>query len=51
MTMICLIGNLIKRENIYLWESTVVPDVPMVGEAVPDVAQSTLLYVLLDRIE
>jgi len=34
-----------------LGESTVVPDVPMVGEAVPDVAQSTLLYVLLDRIE
>lgn len=40
-----------KMKWIYLGESTVVPDVPVVGEAIPDVAQSTLLDVLLDRIE
>ena len=35
----------------HLRESTVVPDVPVVGEAVAHVAQTALLDVLLDGIE
>jgi hypothetical protein len=34
-----------------LGESTVVPDVAMVGEAIPDVSQFTLFDILLDRIK
>jgi hypothetical protein len=34
-----------------LGESTVVPNVPVVGEAVAHIAQATLLDVLLDGIE
>lgn len=32
-------------------ESTVVPDVPVVGETVPDVSKPPLLDILLDGIE
>lgn len=35
----------------YLGESTVVPDVTVVGEAVADIAETTLFDVLLDGIE
>lgn len=35
----------------YLGEGTVVPDVAVVGEAVADEAETTLLDILLDRIE
>lgn len=34
-----------------LRKGTVVPDVPVVGEAVPDIAQAALLDVLLDGVE
>ena len=37
--------------NANLGESTVVPNVPVVGEAVAHVAQATLLDVLLDGVE
>ena len=40
-----------EAAKIYLRKSTVVPDVTVVGEAVTDVAQPTLLDVLLYRIE
>ena len=40
-----------RKERAYLRESTVVPDVPVVGEAVANETQATLLDVLLDRIE
>jgi hypothetical protein len=36
---------------MYLRECTVVPDVPVMRETVPDVTQSSLLYILLDGIE
>ena len=35
----------------YLGESTVVPDITMVGEAVADETQATLLDVLFDGVE
>lgn len=35
----------------YLGESTVVPEIAFVGEAVPDIAELALLDVLLDRVE
>jgi len=35
----------------YLGESTVVPNVPVVGEAIAHEAQTTLLDVLLDGVE
>jgi hypothetical protein len=38
-------------EYSHLRESTVVPEVSLVGEAVPDVAELALLDVLLDGIE
>jgi hypothetical protein len=45
-----------KSENSHwettdLRESTVVPDVSVMGEAIAHVAQTTLLDVLLDRVE
>jgi hypothetical protein len=35
----------------HLWEGTVVPEVALVGEAVPHVAELALLDVLLDGVE
>ena len=47
-----VLRKIIKFVKIaYLGEGTVVPDVPMVGEAVPDKAQSTFFDVLFDRIK
>lgn len=43
------LGGVEKRT--YLGESTVVPDISVVGEAVADVAQAALLDVLLDGVE
>ena len=34
----------------YLWQTAVVPDVAVVGEAVVNKAQLALLYVLFDRV-
>ena len=39
------------RVIAYLREGAVVPDVPVVGEAVADVTQAALLNVLLDGVE
>lgn len=39
------------NKKTHLGESTVVPDVTVVGEAVADVAETTLLDVLLDGVE
>ena len=36
---------------MYLWEGTVVPEVALVREAVPDVAELALLDVLLDGVQ
>ena len=41
----------VKKCWANLGESTVVPNVPVVGEAVSDIAQATLLDVLLDGVE
>jgi hypothetical protein len=35
----------------YLWKSTIVPQVALVGEAVADETQFTLLDVLFDRVQ
>jgi hypothetical protein len=40
-----------KRNKAHLRESTVVPDVPMMREAVTDEAQAALFDVLFDGIE
>ena len=40
-----------SREETGLGESAVIPDVPVMGEAVAHVAQATLFDILLDRIE
>ena len=34
-----------------MWEGAIVPEVALVGEAVSDEAELTLLHVLLDRVE
>lgn len=39
------------EKSKYLRESTVVPDVTLVGEAIADISQLALLGVLLDRVE
>ena len=41
----------VKKYEANLGESTVVPNVPVVGEAVADIAEATLLDVLLDGVE
>ena len=44
-------SHLYESRKTHLGESAVVPDVPVVGEAVADVAQTALLDVLLDGVE
>ena len=44
-------GITTARAETDLGESTIIPDVPVVGEAVAHVAQATLFDVLLDGIE
>ena len=39
------------RTSAHLRESTVVPDITVVGEAVANIAQSALLDILLDGVE
>lgn len=39
------------NKMLYLRESTVVPDVAMMGEAVADITEFALLDVLLDRVK
>jgi hypothetical protein len=41
----------VKKYEANLGEGTVVPNVPVVGEAVTDIAQAALLDVLLDGVE
>ena len=45
------IGQIAQTNGTYLRESTVVPDVTVVREAVADVAQTALLDILLDGVE
>ena len=45
------IGQIAQTNGTYLRESTVVPDVTVVREAVADVAEAALLDVLLDGVK
>ena len=44
-------SHLYESRKTHLGEGAVVPDVPVVGEAVADVAQTAALDVLLDGVE
>ena len=47
------LSDAVKTHQIkpYLWESTVVPEIALVREAVPNEAKLALLDVLLDRVQ
>jgi hypothetical protein len=40
-----------RKDSTNLRESTIIPDIAVVREAVPHVAQATLLDILLDGVE
>jgi hypothetical protein len=45
------VSDIGRGKGAYLREGTVVPEIALVGEAVPDEAELALLDVLLDGIE
>jgi hypothetical protein len=45
------IYSIYEKKKIYLGESTVIPNISVMREAVADITQATFLDVLLNRIE